>query len=92
LCSFYFLTWNVVTTQPLANEHLLKLCNTQADFIAVGLQEVKSQPQNLVVDALNEDSWTNALRSESLSSTITFLSNINRFEISAETHWHHMAL
>jgi len=60
--SFYFLTWNVVTTQPLANEHLLKLCNTQADFIAVGLQEVKSQPQNLVVDALNEDSWTNALR------------------------------
>ena len=60
--SFYLLTWNVVTMQPPSADQLLMLCKTSADFIAFGLQEVKSQPQNVLSDALLEDSWTNAFR------------------------------
>lgn len=48
--------------QPPAAEELLTLFKKNADFIAVGLQEVKSQPQNMVSDAITEDSWTNACR------------------------------
>ncbi len=43
-------------------DQLQNLLEMKADFIAVGLQEVKSQPQNLITDALYEDSWTNSLR------------------------------
>ena len=63
LCpSIYLLTWNVVTVEPPPLDQLQNLLEMNADFIAIGLQEVKSQPQNLITDALYEDSWTNSLR------------------------------
>ena len=62
LNSIYLLTWNVVTMEPPSIEQLKLLLANQTDFIAVGLQEVKSQPQNIINDAIYEDSWTNAIR------------------------------
>lgn len=44
-------------------DQLQNLFNHKVDIIAIGLQEVKSQPQNVINDALYEDSWTNAIRS-----------------------------
>lgn len=60
--SIYLLTWNVVTVEPPPIDQLQTLLDNKADFIAIGLQEVKSQPQNIVADALYEDSWTNSIR------------------------------
>lgn len=60
--SFYMLTWNVVALQPPPLKDLYKLLQLNADFIAIGLQEVKSQPQDIIIDALYEDSWTNSWR------------------------------
>ena len=48
--------------EPPSIEQLKLLLANQTDFIAVGLQEVKSQPQNIINDAIYEDSWTNAIR------------------------------
>lgn len=60
----YLLTWNVVTVKPPSSDQLENLLDLSVDFIAVGLQEVKSQPQNLISDTLYEDPWTNSLRHE----------------------------
>lgn len=62
--SIYLLTWNVVTVEPPSSDQLQSLLDLSADFIAVGLQEVKSQPQNIISDSLYEDPWTNSLRQE----------------------------
>jgi exonuclease III len=62
--SIYLLTWNVVTVEPPPSDQLQSLLDSNADFIAIGLQEVKSQPQNLIADNLYEDSWTNSFRYE----------------------------
>ncbi|XP_067010509.1 inositol polyphosphate 5-phosphatase K isoform X2 [Anabrus simplex] len=65
---FYLVTWNVATRQPEEDvQEMLGLAkNTPQerlpDFYVVGLQEVKSQPQNMVMDAIFDDSWTNAFR------------------------------
>jgi hypothetical protein len=45
--SIYLITWNVVTVEPPPSEQLQSLLDLYTDFIAIGLQEVKSQPQNL---------------------------------------------
>lgn len=60
--SIYLLTWNVVTMEAPSIEQLKLLLAKQTDFIAIGLQEVKAQPQNLINDAIYEDSWTNSMR------------------------------
>lgn len=71
--SIYLLTWNVVTVEPPPSEQLQSLLDLNADFIAIGLQEVKSQPQNLIADNLYEDSWTNSFRYELLIIHVCFL-------------------
>ena len=48
-------------------EQLKLLLAKQTDFIAIGLQEVKAQPQNLINDAIYEDSWTNSMRHSTIS-------------------------
>ena len=48
--------------EPPTVEQLKLLLAKQTDFIAIGLQEVKSQPQNIINDAIYEDSWTNSMR------------------------------
>nr|CAD7257915.1 unnamed protein product [Timema shepardi] len=64
----YMITYNVATKHPeqdldcLLGFHLAKANESLPDFYVVGLQEVKSQPQNIVLDALFDDPWTNALR------------------------------
>nr|CAH0106707.1 unnamed protein product [Daphnia galeata] len=45
--SIYLITWNVVTVEPPPSEQLQSLLDLYTDFIAIALQEVKSQPQNL---------------------------------------------
>ncbi|KDR07202.1 phosphatidylinositol 4,5-bisphosphate 5-phosphatase A-like isoform X2 [Zootermopsis nevadensis] len=67
----YMVTWNVATRHP--EEDLAEMLGfgtsvkqrTQErlpDFYAIGLQEVKSQPQNILMDAIFDDPWTNAYR------------------------------
>uniref|UniRef100_A0A8D8M2R1 Phosphatidylinositol 4,5-bisphosphate 5-phosphatase A n=2 Tax=Cacopsylla melanoneura TaxID=428564 RepID=A0A8D8M2R1_9HEMI len=61
--SLYFITWNVATRPPGESvRSLLDLgrfpVDELPDFYFIGLQEVKSQPQNFVLDALLEDPWT----------------------------------
>ncbi|EZA62453.1 hypothetical protein DMN91_004012 [Ooceraea biroi] len=67
----YFVTYNVATKFPDPQQDLhqllgISLCgepNPWPDLYFVGLQEVKSQPQNLVLDyILFEDPWTKAFR------------------------------
>lgn len=65
--SLYFITWNVATRPPGESvRNLLDLgrfpVNELPDFYFIGLQEVKSQPQNFVLDALLEDPWTKAFK------------------------------
>lgn len=48
--------------EPPKIDKLKTLIEAKADIIAIGLQEVKSQPQSLVSDSLYEDSWTNSFR------------------------------
>lgn len=62
---FYFVTWNVATKNPGQDLNALLDFPSQfnknkplPDFFVIGLQEVKSQPQNLVMDSLFTDSWT----------------------------------
>ncbi|XP_063238865.1 inositol polyphosphate 5-phosphatase K-like isoform X2 [Bacillus rossius redtenbacheri] len=65
---FYMVTYNVATKQPEQDLHKLvgfedlKSSETLPDFYVVGLQEVKSQPQNMVLDSIFDDPWTNAFR------------------------------
>ncbi|EFX69002.1 hypothetical protein DAPPUDRAFT_259166 [Daphnia pulex] len=37
--SIYLLTWNVVTVEPPPSDQLQSLLDSNADFIAIGLQE-----------------------------------------------------
>ncbi|KAK4311833.1 hypothetical protein Pmani_016704 [Petrolisthes manimaculis] len=66
-------TWNVETTWPEQDLHTLLgvrkepiikrgLDDTLPDLYFISLQEVKSQPQNVVMDTLFEEPWTGALR------------------------------
>ncbi|CAB3359842.1 Hypothetical predicted protein [Cloeon dipterum] len=61
---FYFLTWNVATMPPEENfsEMLCLNRETLPDFYIIGLQEVKAQPQNLLMNALFDDPWNNSFR------------------------------
>lgn len=67
----YFVTYNVATKFPDPGQNLHQLlgitpCGEQKlwpDLYFIGLQEVKSQPQNIVLDyILFEDPWTKAFR------------------------------
>ena len=60
--SVNIITWNVATTQPPSPAQLSNIFYSEADFIAFGLQEVKSQVANRIVDSLVGDSWTNSIR------------------------------
>ncbi|PNF32338.1 Inositol polyphosphate 5-phosphatase K [Cryptotermes secundus] len=64
-------TWNVATRHPeedlaemlgfgTSGKH--KVQERLPDIFAIGLQEVKSQPQNILMDAIFDDPWTNAYR------------------------------
>jgi len=59
--------------EPPSVEQLKLLLAKQTDFIAIGLQEVKSQPQNIINDAIYEDSWTNSMRYNILKSIIIII-------------------
>ncbi|XP_047991045.1 inositol polyphosphate 5-phosphatase K-like isoform X1 [Leguminivora glycinivorella] len=61
----YFVTWNVATKAPSQDINALLDFPSQfnknkplPDFYILGLQEVKSQPQNMVMDSLFTDPWT----------------------------------
>ncbi|KAK9512782.1 hypothetical protein O3M35_001122 [Rhynocoris fuscipes] len=64
----HIITYNVATRNPEGNiMELLGISEkdnklTLPDFFLIGLQEVKSQPQNFVMDALFNDPWTNAIK------------------------------
>ncbi|XP_051173724.1 inositol polyphosphate 5-phosphatase K-like isoform X2 [Leptopilina boulardi] len=63
----YFITWNVATKYPEEDLHdLLKLKNPvehdPPDFYIIGLQEVKSQPHDLLYDVFFDDPWTKSFR------------------------------
>ncbi|XP_020281768.1 inositol polyphosphate 5-phosphatase K-like [Pseudomyrmex gracilis] len=67
----YFITYNVATKFPDPRQSLQQLLGitpyweptSWPDIYFVGLQEVKSQPQNIVLDyILFEDPWTKAFR------------------------------
>lgn len=51
-----------MTLEPPSSKELKRLFDKNADIVAVGLQEVKSQPINYAADAIYEDSWTSSLR------------------------------
>ncbi|XP_013164333.1 PREDICTED: inositol polyphosphate 5-phosphatase K-like isoform X1 [Papilio xuthus] len=62
---FYFVTWNVATKSPGQDLNSLLDFPSQfnrnkplPDFYVIGLQEVKSAPQNMVMDSLFTDPWT----------------------------------
>ncbi|CAH0585847.1 unnamed protein product [Chrysodeixis includens] len=61
---FYFVTWNVATKNPGQDLNALLDFPSQfnknkplPDFYVIGLQEVKSQPQNMLMDSLFTDAW-----------------------------------
>lgn len=67
----YFVTWNVATKFPNPQQDLHELLDIATcaeskqwpDLYIIGLQEVKSQPQNIVLDYIMfEDPWTKAFR------------------------------
>ncbi|XP_003487528.1 inositol polyphosphate 5-phosphatase K-like [Bombus impatiens] len=64
----YFVTWNVATKYPEEDLHELLDVNqineskTLPDLYIVGLQEVKAQPQNMVMDIFFDDPWTKSFR------------------------------
>ncbi|KAL1501734.1 hypothetical protein ABEB36_007010 [Hypothenemus hampei] len=63
----YLATYNVGTSNPEQRlQDLLSITNQKGekypDFYVIGLQEVKSQPQNMLMDTLFDDAWTIALR------------------------------
>ena len=51
-----------MTLEPPSIKELKQLFDKNADIVAVGLQEVKSQPVNYAADSIYEDSWTSSLR------------------------------
>lgn len=64
----YMVTWNVATQAPEEDvTALLGLSNRSPkdklpDLYFIGLQEVKSQPQNMLLDILFDDPWSNIFR------------------------------
>ncbi|KAK2586242.1 hypothetical protein KPH14_001499 [Odynerus spinipes] len=63
----YFVTWNVATKHPEQGLHpLLNVMHgnnkSPPDLYFIGLQEVKAQPQNMVLDIFCEDPWTKSFR------------------------------
>ncbi|KAJ1531740.1 hypothetical protein ONE63_000403 [Megalurothrips usitatus] len=64
----YLVTWNVATQSPEEDvTALLGLSNRSSkdklpDLYFIGLQEVKSQPQNMLLDAFFDDPWSNTFR------------------------------
>ena len=59
------ITWNVATAVPDPDTSLVDLLATDTpDLVVLALQEVKSQPQNLLSDLLlaGEDPWTKGFR------------------------------
>ncbi|XP_076160352.1 inositol polyphosphate 5-phosphatase K [Ptiloglossa arizonensis] len=64
----YFVTWNVATKHPEQNlSQLLDVTHSKAsrtlpDLYFIGLQEVKAQPQNIVLDMFFEDPWSKSFR------------------------------
>lgn len=59
-------TYNVGTSNPgdlcLKNLLDIKNCKSNYDFYVISLQEVKAQPQNMLMDAIFDDPWTNAFK------------------------------
>ena len=65
LNSVHLVTWNVATQFPDADLNLCSvLNNSRPDILLFGLQEVKSQPQNILADNFlaGEDPWTSSMR------------------------------
>ncbi|XP_043667490.1 inositol polyphosphate 5-phosphatase K-like isoform X1 [Vespula pensylvanica] len=68
LLRIYFVTWNVATKYPVQDLHqLLNVTRgnlkSLPDMYFIGLQEVKAQPQNMVLDIFfQEDPWTKSFR------------------------------
>ena len=65
--SVELVTWNVGTQFPSEDGSLARLLgDNRPDLLLLGLQEVKSQPQNLVADTVlaGEDPWTGRLRQD----------------------------
>nr|XP_050847948.1 inositol polyphosphate 5-phosphatase K-like isoform X1 [Vespula vulgaris] len=68
LLRIYFVTWNVATKYPVQDLHQLLnvTCGnlkSLPDIYFIGLQEVKAQPQNMVLDIFfQEDPWTKSFR------------------------------
>jgi len=65
--SIQVVTWNVATMFPGEDANLASLLGDhkgKPDILMLALQEVKSQPQNLLADNLvsGEDPWTSSLR------------------------------
>lgn len=65
----YMVTYNVGTTTPDQDLHDFLSLNPNVknekslpDFYVVSLQEVKSKPTNMLMDALFYDPWTNSIR------------------------------
>lgn len=64
----YLITWNVATRPPEEDVTAMLGLGEQAgnfklpDIYVIGLQEVKSQPQNMLMDALLGNPWTNTFR------------------------------
>jgi len=66
ICGFCFrlhiVTWNVACKPPdaeiLLNDLLVLNEKVLPDVYVIGLQEVKAQVQNLVLDLLYNDPWT----------------------------------
>lgn len=65
----YFITYNVGTSSPEQDLHdLLSLSHNPKndkilpDFYVISFQEVKSQPQNMVMAALFDEPWTNVIK------------------------------
>lgn len=68
-------TYNVGTSNP-ADQCLkglldIKNCKGNYDFYVISLQEVKAQPQNMLMDAIFDDPWTNAFKE--LLSTLDYV-------------------
>ncbi|XP_050430745.1 inositol polyphosphate 5-phosphatase K-like [Adelges cooleyi] len=65
--TFYVVTYNVSSKSP--NRSLINLLQWESqdeknlpDFCVFGFQEIKSQPQNLLLDSVFDDPWTTAIR------------------------------
>lgn len=67
--SLYLLTYNVGTSNPEEDQvvrDMLSMTDLRSDklpdFFILGFQEVKAQPQNMLMDSLFEDPWSYACK------------------------------